>query len=80
MDSEDKKMYLILALLIIGIIGCFAYFFNGLNKAEKEAKSNVGKNIIIKNDTLMVVDYSIIRQVYILDNGLEVSPSLVEKK
>lgn len=42
-----------------------------------DIKSNLGKNVVIKKDTLMIMDYSIIKDSYILENGIEVNMDLI---
>lgn len=39
---------------------------NEIDKELIDIKSNLGKNVIIKNDTLMVMDFSILKDSYIL--------------
>lgn len=51
-----------------------------LNNNAIIMKSNIGKQVIIENDTLIILDYSLINETYLLSNGVNVNRVIVEKK
>lgn len=46
----------------------------------KDLKSYVGKNVVIKEDTLMIMKLSVINNAYVLEDGREISIDLVKNK
>ena len=42
-------------------------------------KENVGQKVIMQNDTLMIIDYSILNDNYTLEDGRTISSDLVGK-
>jgi len=46
---------------------------------HKVSKSNIGKQVIIKKDTLLIIDYSSLLREYSLDNGLKIDKDYCEK-
>jgi hypothetical protein len=73
---------------MIGLICLVAFFWslsfnmirNGLDKEKKEYTVNMGKKVVIANDTLTVTDYSTIYETYTLSNGSTVSKYIVENQ
>ena len=49
-----------------------------LNTADSTMKSNVGKEVIIKNDTFVVINYSVWNNEYTLSNGAKVDASFIK--
>ena len=52
---------------------------NSIGGEIDKMKENVGKKVIIKNDTLMIIDYSLINDNYTLEDGRIISSDLVGK-
>lgn len=50
-----------------------------LETVESAGASNIGNSIVLKNDTLMIIDYSFINSNYTLDDGRTISVELVDK-
>lgn len=67
---------------IISLLFYYILFkmFIGLVKTELNDYNNMlGKDVIFKSDTLTIVDYSILKNVYISDEGKELNMDLVKK-
>ena len=70
-------------LAVFGGIGLFLaaiiwyVIFDSLSKEfsekESEYKSMIGKSVVIKSDTLMIMDYSMINNNYTLSDGRKIS-------
>lgn len=82
----------VLAIFIIAFLMVGLYFvfwgtviktgvdqYNKYEGSKEELKELVGEEILMKGDTLMVVDYSVVNGTVTLDNGKEVSSELVQK-
>jgi hypothetical protein len=71
------------ALVVLFLISFGIYHLTNslsfLNKRNKEMQLNIGKKIIIEDDTLIVIDYSFFNDSYTLSNGICVNKSIVEK-
>ena len=50
-----------------------------IEEAKKEFTERLGDTCIIKEDTLIIMDYSIIRNSFILSNGTEVSTDFIKE-
>jgi len=68
----------ILALLIILVYSLMGVDTTGVELYEGY-QNQVGTKIIIKEDTLMIIDFSFINSTYILDDGRTISVELVKK-
>ena len=66
-------------LLLVGYFVVVNYAVNEYNSIDSNLKELVGEQIIIKDDTLMVIDYSILNNTVTLDDGREVNVGLVKK-
>lgn len=66
---------LIFAIFLASVISLNIVIKKNIEKIE----SNIGKNIILQGDTLMVVDYSIINNSYTLEDGRSIDIKLVDK-
>lgn len=51
-----------------------------VSKIEEECKSLIGKEIILKKDTVIITDYSLIFDEYRLSNGAKISTEFANKK
>ncbi len=78
-----KKVFVLYTICYIGMIVLLIVVINKLiNKevAEQEVnKNNIGKQVILKKDTLLIIDYSIFLREYSLDNGLKLNKDYCEK-
>lgn len=72
-----KMLFVGVLMLSIGI-----YLLNGLTKDfTKESdslKSHIGETVIIKKDTLIIVDYSYLNDNFTLSNGTKVSTGIIK--
>ena len=55
-------------------------FVKNYIEIEKLMESHVGDTIIMKKDTLIVIDFSVTNDSYKLDNGLTVNRKIVENE
>ena len=57
--------------------------FNAIDEEKVEKSEIVGEDVVINGDTLVVVDYKMWNEKYVLSNGVEISEdyanSLIEK-
>lgn len=65
------------AILGMALIS-FAFLFfliiqiNKAQKAHKEITNCVGKEVVIQNDTLLILHYNSWKDVFVLSNGIEI--------
>jgi len=52
--------------------------FSKIEEQETEMKSHVGEEIIIQNDTLIILSYSLLNEEYSLSNGATISAELIK--
>jgi hypothetical protein len=75
------KNYLKLAMSFLILSGLLTLstivIKNDIDKYTDKYKNKVGDKIVFKSDTLMIIDYSIIKNTFTLDNGKEISFYLV---
>jgi hypothetical protein len=75
---------LIAAIAIISLFSFGIYHLTNSAKAlsdiSKVMESNVVKEVIIENDTLTVLDYSLTYGTYLLSNGISVNRIIIENK
>jgi len=67
--SKFKEVIIASGAFTVGMSG----LFNAKQKLEDKYKAKIGSKIIIAHDTLMVVDYSILKDNFTLSNKTEVS-------
>ena len=63
--------------LILTVIG-ISSLIKELDNSIDDVKENVGNEFVIADDTLMIMDYSLIEQNYTLQDGTKVSFELVK--
>ena len=68
---------IIITILIVGIANNIS---NEINKEKGKYEQYIGDKFIIDNDTLLIIDYSMINETFTLSNGKKVSYSLIESK
>lgn len=68
-------------VLFVALIFTWTYVFNDINselKKEKEKyKVMIGKKFVLEKDTLIIVDYSGLKETFTLSDGREVNEKLV---
>ena len=77
-----KKLviFIIMILLIIGGITILTNFVaNKFDEKNKSLKEFVGGQIILKSDTLLVIDYSFINNTITLEDNREISGDFAKK-
>ena len=74
-----KKLILITVGMIILLSVCWTLLMNILNSEVDKIKVKVGSKLILEKDTVMIIDYSLLKKNYMLSNGKEISFELVKK-
>lgn len=64
--------------IVIAIVITVFLFFNDAAEYNKAMKENLGKPVVVLNDTLIVTDYSFMSNSYYLSNGALIDVSLYE--
>ena len=81
------KNIVFISLISSLLIGIITYFIlstivdkcsEKYNKEDLKKKSYVGKYVILKKDTLQIIDYSIFNSNYTLSNGVKIDMSSVD--
>lgn len=76
-----KKTFIIFSLLTIVIIILITFLINSIIKDYSSDKDkyeiNIGKHVILEEDTLLITDYSIWDNTYTLYNGEEINAKLL---
>ena len=62
----------------IGIVEADKAAIEHINKTQNELHKNIGKTVIIRNDTLVVLRFNFWGN-YVLSNGMEIHPSYFEQ-
>ena len=72
-------------IVIVIVVLCVVLLSSNFNKCTREItdthdqmESKVGSTVVIDKDTLIVVDFSWIKDCYILNNGLSVNRAYVD--
>ena len=71
---------------IIVSVACWGFvlvtsitFGTFIEEQRSEMKSHLGQQVVIGNETFVIVDYNIIRSSYTMSNGLVLSRDFVEQ-
>lgn len=72
-------MKIVILSMFIGLIATLIAFNSSVHSIEQSFKSKIGTKCVINNDTLIVVDYSLFEDSFILSNGMKVSKELITK-
>lgn len=75
------KKFIVPALLIIVAatsVLLLNNLSNGVNDEIDSFKKLVGTNVIISNDTLLIIDCNVWTQSYMLEDGRSVSPEFIK--
>lgn len=80
-----RKRIMITGILSIAMLSIMVtYLTNRMTESLKEEQqkyqSYLGKEVIMKGDTLEIVSFSTIRDVFILDDGREVDFNYIKNK
>lgn len=78
-NREIKWLVVIIIILSVGVVLWFMWLFHGLESAENSAKAYVGKQVVIEQDTSVIVDYSMWKSSFTLSSGKEISFEFAEK-
>jgi hypothetical protein len=77
------KSFLVPFALLIVMVVAWSFLMdkasNSIGGEIDKMKENVGQKVIIKNDTLMIIDYSLLNDNYTLEDGRTISSDLVSK-
>ena len=68
---------IIAATLLLGLLTTCNYL---LISKDKEMKTHIGEEVIIKNDTLIIISYSFFNEEYDLDNGSRISAEFLNNQ
>jgi len=74
--NKKYTVWKILAFFLLVLWFYSIYLF--VQQKEKYEYRHIGKTVVIKSDTLMVMGFNIDTQLYVLDDGREVSDRIVE--
>lgn len=69
----------LLLILFIVVIYLGVDIITTIENSQKKLKINVGKSVVIEKDTLLIIDYSLFNNTYILSNKSEISSDLFDK-
>ena len=79
-----KKILIIFMLMAIMVIAGYvfvgSYVIGEITDNDETYKELVGEEVVIKNDTLMIVDYSIVNRTVTLENAAKINVELAKKK
>jgi len=79
--KEFKSLILIPIIFVIIIVALAFLVYNKLIKTveeeENKYKQHLGKSVVLRKDTLLIVDYSLVKEVYILQDGRAIHYSIV---
>lgn len=67
-------------LLMIALIFTIVQVNQQVDKEEKEITSLMGKQVIISQDTLIIIDYSLLHNTFKLSNGVDYEMSYIKQK
>lgn len=86
MEAETKEKLTMLGLIIITCITASLGIFYVLDSTQEKISNSktekaklLGEMIVIGKDTLIIVDYSILKSSYILSNGKEIDSDYAKK-
>jgi hypothetical protein len=71
---------LILIAICASIVAIISYGANKINDEINSYKEYLGEKVVIQQDTLEIVDYSLWRSTLTLENGKEINSTYADKK
>jgi hypothetical protein len=73
-------LVIVIGAVMIALVPSIAHYLGSpIDEKINKMKENVGQKVIIKNDTLMIIDYSFLNSNYTLEDGRGISVDLVDK-
>lgn len=69
-------VYLALVALVVVVVH---NIIEGFSETDSSMKNMVGNEVVIKGDTLMIIDYSMLSGSFVLEDGRKISVELAEK-
>ena len=73
---------IVMPVMIIGFVVWIWVVFAAIKKSGenyRNKKSMIGKSIVIKKDTVMIIDHSLFSNTYKLDNGLKLNCKIIDR-
>lgn len=69
------------AILIVAVLFTLStkLLTDGVNEEVAKYENKVGERVVLKTDTLMIIDYSLLKNNFTLEDGREISFDLVDK-
>lgn len=78
-----KGGFIVMALLIVVLVSALVYLTRSITSditgMEDNMKELVGEKVLIENDTLTIIDYSLIKSNYTLNNENVISKEYAKK-
>lgn len=72
------RLFLSIITLVLAFF-LLKFLVDSYEKIENDYVKNLGTEIIINNDTLIIVDFSIVENSFVLNNGTTVSKEYIKK-
>ena len=67
-------------IVLAGSLGMMVNkLFNVIDEEKTEMGVIIGEDVVINGDTLVIVDYKMLTEKYVLSNGVEISEDYVNK-
>lgn len=79
MKNDMKKLIIMIIILTACLIILWLYSMNRIVDLFDKANEPVGKEMVIKGDTLLIMDYKFLGNSYLLEDGREVGESFVRE-
>lgn len=74
LKNTNKSTFIIIGILLLCL---WSFYWSWKN--EIVMKEQVGNEVVIKKDTLLIINYSYFDNTYTLENGMIVSVELINK-
>ena len=75
---KNVLFFLLLVFWLFGTAYFIANISNGASNEIRSREKNIGKSVVLKKDTLTIIDYSFINNTYTLEDGRDISVELLE--
>ena len=76
----DNNSQRVVPSAVILFVAGITLMMHGINNEQDKYKSHLGDTIVIKKDTLIVIDYSTLQNSYTLSNGSSIAIDLINNK
>lgn len=70
--------FLLFVFFLFGTAYLITNISNGASNEIRIREKNIGKSVVLKKDTLTIIDYSFINNTYTLEDGRDISVELLE--